>query len=106
MITLFLQMIVAYNRFALSASIYIAGREPLKVHLERYCYICVANINKLVYAAIDLGQGWAPLTDNKGSRLAFKSEVELFKKLASLGWRYRNKFTDAGVVCLFFEKKD
>lgn len=106
MITHLLRIIVAYHKLVLSASIYIAGREPLKIHLERYCYICVANINKLVYAAIDFGQGWVPLTDNKGSRLAFKSEVELFKKLASLGWRYRNKFTDAGLVCLFFEKKD
>jgi hypothetical protein len=106
MITILLQFIMAYNRFAQSASIYIAGSEPLKIHLGKYCYICVANINKLVYAAIDLGQGWAPLTDNKGSRLVFKSEVELFKKLASLGWHYRNKFTDSGLVCLFFEKKD
>lgn len=82
-----LRTIVAYNRIRQSASIYIAGREPLKNHLERYCYIYLVNINKLVYATIDLGQGWVPLTDNKGSNLAFKSEVELFNTLANLGDR-------------------
>ncbi len=101
-----LRTLVAYNRIRQSASIYIAGRQPLNIHIEQYCYICPISINKLIYVTIDLGQGWAPLTNNKGIKLAFKSEVELFNKLANLGWHYRNKFTDAGLVNLLFEKKD